>query len=333
MALTVCTYNIEWFDDHFTATNGLKGGEDSAKKFAAVTTVLDTIDADLIGIVEAPNTTTTTGQRSTVDALENFAASAGLRTSKAMIGFPSGGRQELALLYDPDKLTATHTPGGKKGSKSNPPFTEEFPYDTDEDRIKEIYKFYRPPLEAHIKAKQGSTEFHLMLVHPKSKGVFNSVDMLHWQRENQRNRRKLFAECTWIRRRVEEWLGKGRNVMVMGDVNDGPGMDAEEFQFARSAIEGIMGDLFEPDTILRNHIGRPKWGKYGWEPSSARFKDRITGSYVNVLIDHILCSSGIKTSGQDPHRVWNPFRLDAAKPIKSELLDASDHFPVTLRIA
>ncbi len=118
----------------------------------------------------------------------------------------------------------------------------------------------------------------------------------------------------------------------MGDINDGPGMDYYEAQFGRSAVEILMGDIFEPERILRNYCGRPKWGKYGWEPSSTRFKDRITGTNVNALIDHILISSGLNYTN-DSHKIWNPYHLDEAKPIKTSLFDASDHFPVSIEFA
>ncbi len=114
------------------------------------------------------------------------------------------------------------------------------------------------------------------------------MDIIHWERESIRNRLKLFAECEWIRRRVEEWLEDGSEVVVMGDFNDGPGMDYYELKYGRSAIEIVMGDIFEPDLILRSYMGRPKWTSKGWKPTSARFKDRMTEVYVNVVIDHIL---------------------------------------------
>ena len=99
------------------------------------------------------------------------------------------------------------------------------------------------------------------------------------------------------------------------------------FRCFPSALEIIMGDIFQPDRILRNLAGRARWEKFGWRPSSARFSDRITEDYVNVLIDHVLHSPGLKASG---HRIWNPFQLEEAKPFKSALLGASDHFPVSV---
>lgn len=331
MRIRLCSYNIENFNDLFTNSNTLKTDAKSRKREQAIRDVLQTVNADLIGVIEAPNTTSS-GSQSTIQCLENFAQWSQLRTTKALTGFHSRGRQELALLYDPNKFSVRHAPGGKTTSKKNPRFDGEFQYDTDDDRIKEIYQFYRPPLEAGVKIKGNNRTFYLILAHTKSKGIFDSVDIVHWERDNMRNRRKLYAECTWIRHRVNEWLDKNRQVVVMGDINDGPGMDSYEYQFARSAMEIIMGDLFQPQRILRNYAGRPKWGAHGWEPSSTRFKDRITEKYVNVLIDHILVSSDIKVSNNQPYKVWNPYQLDGAKPMKDQLLQASDHFPVTLDI-
>lgn len=326
------SYNIEWFDDHFEADNTLKTTADATKKFGAVAAVINSVAPDLIGITEGPNTTTTTGQRDTVAALENFANAFGLRQNKAMMGFPSGGRQEIAILYDPAVFTAVHAPGGTPSSNSNPPFSERFFIDSDGDGIKEVYRHYRPPLEAKLSRADGGADVWLMVVHAKSKGIFNAMDRVHFERTSERNRRKLFAECTSIRRRVDEWLGQDRPVVVMGDINDGPGFDYYEGRFGRSAVELIMGDLFNPDDVLRNRVGAPTYGRFGWEPSTARFTDNFTGDKVNALIDHVMASRHVAVPVGDAALVWNPYQLDAAKPHKTNLLNASDHFPITLDI-
>jgi len=156
--------------------------------------------------------------------------------------------------------------------------------------------------------------------------------MVHWERENIKNRKKLVAEGSWIRNRVDEWLGQGHGVIVVGDINDGPGMDFYESRFGKSAVEIIMGSIYEPDAILKNYIRMPKWGRYGWSPSSSNFRDKFTGSKVNVLIDHILVSRDINIV-DGSHRVWNPSQDDDARPLKKMLLESSDHFPVTIEIA
>jgi endonuclease/exonuclease/phosphatase family metal-dependent hydrolase len=331
MSVRICSYNIEWFNHLFNSDNSLKSGRQEQERLTAIKNVLSRIDADFVGIIEAPNTTANR-QQSTVKKLENFAQSSGLRIRKAVIGFISGGTQEIAALYDPDKLTVNHEPGGNTRLKRNPPFNGQFYFDTDDDRIKEVYKHYRPPLELRVKVNQSGKEFNVIIAHPKSKGIFNSMDMLHWERESKRVRLKLYAECEWIRRRVDEWLDEERHVVVMGDFNDGPGMDFYELKHGRSAIELVMGDIFQPDGILRNYAGKPKWTAYGWKPASARFKDRMTETYVNVLIDHIMVSSGVPVAGTSPHKIWNPYEDNEAKAFRSDLLKASDHFPVTLEL-
>jgi len=110
-------------------------------------------------------------------------------------------------------------------------------------------------------------------------------------------------------------------------------MDYYERRHMRSAIEILLGDVWEPELILKHVLPRPKLQKYGWVPSSSRFKDRLTGDEFNVLIDHILVSQLVPlTDGM----VWNPYlkQKDAAttaqvKGLKKSLLDASDHFPVS----
>ena len=143
-------YNIEWFDRLFDDGNAMKTDAKSRARLDAIAAVFAETDPDLVGITEAPNTTTTTDTRNTVAALESFAAAYGLRTRKAMTGYISAGEQEIALLWDPDLLRATHDPGGRRGTQSNPPFDAEFRVDSDGDDIDEVYRHYRPPLEARI---------------------------------------------------------------------------------------------------------------------------------------------------------------------------------------
>lgn len=330
--MRLMAYNIEWFTRAFNSDNTLKSDADSVKKLDAVAAVIDMIDPDLIGVTEAPNTTASSGGMDTVTALEGFAAVKGLRQSKTITGFTSQGEQEIALMFDPAVVTATHDPGGSTTSKTKPTFNRQFEIDSDGDDIKELYRHFRPPLEAKVTRADGGADFWVIVAHAKSKGIFDNTDRLNFDRISAKNRRKLFAECSSIRNRVEEYLDAGRPTVVMGDINDGPGFDFYEERFGRSAVEIIMGDPFEPDRILRNHVGRPKWGKFGWEPASARFTDTFTHDPVNVLIDHIMASREFTLAG-DGAKVWNPFELKFSQALKTTFRDASDHFPVTLDIA
>jgi len=339
MSIKICSYNIEWFDKFFDKDNHLKPFNSDSKedkkmkaRLDGLVTVFKKIDADIYGITEAPNTTTTTGHQSAIEKFKSFFEYADISGYDFAIGFPSAGRQEIVTVYKPEKLEVRHNAGGRPDSKSNPRFDGEFYFDTDDDRIKEVYKMYRPPLEVEVKIKGTDNEFELIVVHAKSKGIFSSMDMLNWDRENKRNRKKLFAECQWVRNRVEERLKENKNVIVMGDLNDGPGMDYYEFQFGKSAVEIIMGDIFEPEKVLRNYMGKPKWKNFGWSPSSTRFKDKMTGDPINAIIDHILMSKDVAYVA-DSHQVLNPYeQKDLDEDLKESLKKASDHFPIIAEI-
>lgn len=342
--MRICTWNLEWFDRLFEADNSFKTGTreiyvdrklqdiDFDEIREAIAAVIGLLDADAIMLIEAPGTTASSG-KSTVQCLKNFADHFDLRLTEAVLGYPSNGSQEIALWYDPEIIEAEHDPLEEAGDRMNGPFNEEFIIDSDLDGINEIYSHYRPPLEVKVTPKSGDDPFWMIGVHAKSKGIFSNNDLLNYRREVETNRRRLFAECGHIRKRVEKMLDEGRPTIVLGDINDGPGMDYAEMRFGRSAVELVMGSIFEPQRILASHIGEPQWKSYGFEPSSARFRDRFTGDYVNVLIDHILASGDIAVTADEPHRVWNPHQVDDLEEHKRLLTLASDHFPVTLDLA
>jgi len=341
MSFKVCSYNIEHFDDLFESDSQLKVDAESQSKLDAISEVLKKVNPDILGVVEAPDTTKS-GTKSTIKRLELFASTYNLPVKKAIMGYVSNYSQELALLYNPDLFKVKWIKSTPDPVKA-PPFDGTFTFDTDDDKITELYEFARPPLELEIEKKQDNKKYRLLLAHPKSKGIFKSVDILHWGRESIRSRKKLIAECTWIRRRIEEWLDAGEKVIVMGDINDGPGMDFYEVNYCRSAFEILMGSLFDPKRILNNYIGMPKWTSDGWKPASTRFKDRLTEYYVQVLIDHILLSPDIKIKNKS-HKIWNPYiytktadwnPFGGAKPTDAEkkmFSTASDHFPVSIEI-
>ena len=170
------------------------------------------------------------------------------------------------------------------------------------------------------------------MAHAKSKGIFQKVDLARFEQLSERNRRKLYAECYSIRERCDQWLKEDEHLKlaVVGDINDGFGLDYYEQRFSRSAVEILMGDVWEPERILRPVLPRPRLGKDGWNPSSSSFRDRLTGDTFNVLIDHILLSQATSFEGA---LLWNPHREDAperVKAIRKSLIEASDHFPISV---
>ena len=111
-----------------------------------------------------------------------------------------------------------------------------------------------------------------------------------------------------------------------------------EGTMGRSSAETIIGDLFDPQNLLRHLPGRPVWSRSdgAWIPSSTSFRDRITENRVRVLIDFILFSGGLQPDPNinPPYYVWNPYAQPVeTAAINAALRNASDHFPVPLDLA
>jgi predicted extracellular nuclease len=337
MKLNIAVYNMEWMMRLFNAQGNLKTDSASVARAQDLATVVAAIDPDILGVVEGPDTTVS-GSRLASAQLELWAAAHGLDSSyKAVHGFPSGGQQELCVMFKSSKVKVSHKP---TLASSKHPFNEAFEVDTNESLIKELYKHYRPPLEVSIKSAASNTEIARMIVaHAKSKGIFDRVDFGRFEQLSERNRRKLYAECASMRERCDQWLDDkpDRPVIVMGDINDGFGKDYYEQRFSRSAVEILLGDVWYPDKILQSVIGdKPRVGKYGWTPSTSRFTDTVTNDTLNVLIDHILVSHQVKV---EDVTIWNPYldhepasKDQAVTAIREALKEASDHYPVSARI-
>lgn len=333
LELKVAVYNMEWMANLFTKDGQLKIDGEAGERGALLAEVVKAINPDVHGVVEGPDTTVS-GSKTASDQLKAWAVHYGLDSSyRAAHGFPSGGRQELCVLFRSDKVFLKHSP---VRSKSQNPFNEPFLLDTTDLLIKEHYEHYRPPLEISVRPAAGGNELARMIIaHTKSKGIFDLVDMARFEQISERNRKKLYAECMSIRERCDQWLEEQPNmrIIIMGDINDGFGMDYYEMRFSRSAVEKLLGDVWNPERILRHVLPRPKLNKYGWVPSTGRYEDRLTGDRFNVLIDHILVSQNIRVKDAI---VWNPYikqdddeKTAQVKAIKDALLKASDHFPAS----
>lgn len=333
-------WNIEWMTRLFEADGSLRldGAEKEAQLSAVAASVVH-LDPALIGIVEGPSSPADNPNR-TATCLANFATHFQLSQTESLTGFGTRGSQELCLAWDPARIdSAVHAPRGTIDPDDdefevNPQFDRRVIDDVTGDRVGDVISFYRPPLEADVVTAAGHN-LTIVLCHNKSKGIFGAGDLVNWERESRRNRALLAGQARWIRRRVDDLLGDGRHVVVMGDFNDGVGEDQFELDHVRSSVEMIIGDVFTPQGILLHQPGRPVWNNSNaaWEPSSASFKDLLTEDWVRVLIDFILTSPGLPVT-PGSHRIWNPWTDEAGTaPITDALKAASDHHPIVIDLA
>jgi endonuclease/exonuclease/phosphatase family metal-dependent hydrolase len=335
--MRIATYNVEWFNALFDDKGALRedGGWSKrrdvtrAQQLQALGHVFAAIDADAVLVIEAPDDSR---HRSTVAALQAFAERFELRTDRAIIGFANHTQQEIALLYDPQVLSARHDP---QATQDAPCFDQTLAIDLDVDARADQVQFSKPPLELALETV-GGFQFRMIGAHLKSKAPHGAVGRDAVMRASIKNRRKQLAQAIWLRRRVEALLADGTSLMVMGDLNDGPGLDEYEDLFGRSSVEIVLGAqdhagadmcLYDPHAAgaLRN-----RWA----QPSTSRFYLPHEKRYLQALLDYVMISPALRPR-QPEWRIWHPFE-DAAcfgdVALREALLVASDHFPVVLDI-
>lgn len=339
--LRLATYNVEWFNALFDDHGRMLDDREPSTRYkitrgeqlAALAIVFTALDADGITIIEAPDTN---GKRSTTRALETFARAVGLRARKAIIGYPSETEQEIAFLYDPDRLTVRHDPKGSPanshGSQDAPRFDTTFRYDLDADNVSETIRFSKPPLELAVTTATG-TRLRLIGVHAKSKNPYGAIGREAQIRLSIENRRKQLAQCLWLRQRVNAHLAARDSLLVMGDFNDGPGIDEFEKLFGHSGIEIVLGTDPDPATRLTDpHATMALQSKVGITPTSARFYLAPQKRFFEALLDFIMVSPDLAAKAPD-WRIWHPFNdpeIMATPDLREALLQASDHFPVSI---
>ncbi|EEW25129.1 endonuclease/exonuclease/phosphatase family protein [Rhodobacter ferrooxidans] len=339
--LRIATYNVEWFNGLFDNHGHLlEDAEPSARyqvtrgeQLTAIAIVMTAMDADAVMVIEAPDTN---GKRSSVKALERFAAHYGLRTSRAVTGFPSETEQEITLLYDPARLTPRHDPMGEPPGHNpvtdEPRFDGVFRYDLDTDATPETIRFSKPPLELAVTLANGRA-LRLIGVHIKSKSPYGARGEAAITRLAIENRRKQLAQCVWLRRRVEGHLGAGESLIVLGDFNDGPGLDEYERLFGHSGIEVVLGHDADPALQLYDpHARMALTQRMGMAATTARFYLAPQKRYFEALLDFIMVSPDLVAAGPD-WRIWHPLNDPGCLKVpelREALLAASDHFPVTL---
>lgn len=341
--MRIATYNVEWFNNLFDdmgaliMDGGWSGRHDvtRAAQAEALGLVFTALDADAVMVIEAPDHN---GKRATVPALENFARAFDLRARRAVLGFANDTQQEIALLYDPDVMQVRHDPmgdeTGKKGAGGAPRFDGVFRIDLDVDATEDLVRFSKPPLELAIQTASGQA-LRLIGAHLKSKAPHGARGRDEVMRLSIQNRRKQLAQAIWLRRRVEEHLSRGEALIVLGDLNDGPGLDAYEDLFGRSSIEIVLGgEDTQGASLYDPHARQALRRRMGPSPTTARFFLGGKGRYLQALLDYIMVSSDLR-SREPVWRIWHPFddpECWKLPELRDALITASDHFPVTLDI-
>ena len=173
----------------------------------------------------------------------------------------------------------------------------------------------------------------LIGVHVKSKAPHGARNKDEATRISIENRRKQMAQCIWLRQRVDQHLAAGDSLIVLGDFNDGPGLDEYERLFGRSGVEVVLGEA-EDIRLCEPHARMALSSRTGARPVSARFWIKSEKRYFQALLDYVMLSPDLCARGP-VWRIWHPFddpQCYRIPELREALLTASDHFPVTVDV-
>ena len=292
--------------------------------------VIDELAPDVLVIVEGPN-----------------------RAGELQLFFDEdvAGQWQVQVQYSKgqsqNNCVAVRVDGGKF---DDPPFKffdtnnieafDPFFVDTDDDEINEQHKFERRPLYVEVRPKEGRN-FRVLGLHLKSKGIFKSYEWSKWWSMADANRRKILAQATQLRLGfLDPYLtvDETRHIplIVCGDINDGPGLDASEKRLFGSAVERLMGTVWRPELCLHNALYdtlKPaQQANLDFSHiTTTSFRDPIfNDTWHRVWIDHVLYTDNLDwrwVSGGAVHSI-----MQDGNPIWETYPHASDHFPISVLV-
>jgi endonuclease/exonuclease/phosphatase family metal-dependent hydrolase len=332
-------WNMEWMNDLFTSNTSAPAyrpdSEKTQHKPSAtvlqrrkdLSGVINEIAPDIVVVVEGPNRSA---------ELQLFFDSDVAGKWKCDTQYSKGQAQNIGVATRTD-LLKFNDPPYKQFDTNNPEFEKtfgEFRVDTDDDEVDEVYHFERRPLYVEINPKEGKS-FRVVGLHLKSKGIFQAYEWSKWWSMADANRRKILAQASQIRLNFLDpffTLDATKNIplIVCGDINDGPGMDASEKRFFGSGVERLMGTIWKPNLCLGNAL-------FDSLPLRDRerlnFEKIVTTNYDDPIfnnvshrewIDHVLYSTNV------PGAWVNAAFVESA--IARKYRHASDHYPVSVLV-
>lgn len=301
--MKIMNWNIEWMNDWFTpisagppgwrTDNPARGITDVGSLAERVARVIAAAAPDVLTVQEGP---------SRAGEMQLF-VDEHLGGAFDVLG-PSGrGTQRLyVLVRKGGPVTAARRVWPEPGRID---YAQSWPVDIVGDLVVESYEFTREPLEVELTI--GGRQVLLVNLHSKSKYIHggralwdNEATRPQFIAQAVRNRRRIAAELMRVRMALDKRMQADpeARVIVVGDLNDGPGVDFFEDRYLiHNVVAVVSGNPFNPRRMLRHAFIDRELKERNF---TARFDDFI--DEINdrpLLLDHILLA---------PSVYWGPFR-------------------------
>lgn len=329
-------WNIEWMNNWFVpisegapawrAINPAVTVEGAPSAAARAAQVINVLSADVVAIQEGPSRE---GEMRLF--IDDFLAGdweiigpSGSGAQKLYLLIRQGGRIEDAQRIWPDKGPLD--------------LSLPWPVDVTGDLIVEGYQFTREPLAAELTV--AGRRMSVVNLHSKSKYIHggrrlwdNEATRPQFIAQAVRNRRRIAAELM----RVRQWLDAAleadpeERIAVLGDLNDGPGVDFfEEHYLINNVVAIVSGNPFNPRRMLRHAFIDRELKERNF---TARFDDFIDN--INdrpLLLDHILLSPSLYWGGLRNARIEHEAFEAAVGSGRSRDDRPSDHRPQSVTL-
>ncbi len=339
--MKVTTFNIEWMNDFFYPNEArLKNShkqsmysgpaiKDVAVLCSRIQGTIREIDPDILGVVEGPKLPSQMEKfvqeylkDQSGNAIYDVVASPSERNQRQYLLVKNGASTAVGTLYDEDRYVNM--------TKS----WKFYPWGACKPEEEKQHSFNRKPLVAELEFE--GHKLRIILVHIKSKHIgLNRADK-DYVKESILARQKITSEIKKVRDYLDDVLTEEmtRSIVVMGDMNDGPGRDRFEAEFMlQNLADVIQGTLLRPDLNVYHVLENLQTDAFSLEFEEDGMKRR-------ELIDHILMAPGMftgmaeltykKGSGRVEHEAWQNHLGGDPDHVRDDR--PSDHRPVSCEI-
>jgi len=301
--VTICSFNVEWMNDWFTADAEPvvafkpafeRDGHTSntAQTASRTAGLIRAVDADILAVEEGPSRPAELSL-----FIQDYLSDNGQPLYEFFLS-DSGAQQRVGLLYKPGSVDSAQL--APHSDITN--LIDAWQADVDGDAVLDEYEFTRTPLVVDLTV--GGRELQIIVMHTKSNFI-NKGESL-WKNEATRqqyvvaalkNRRRISTEGMRVRTYLDARLAQDATsrIVVLGDLNDGPGLDYfEELYLSHNVTDIMIGSAFQPEwTFTHAQHDVPEQDRY-----TAVFDDFVTEEKSkHVLLDHILLSPGLRHGG------------------------------------
>jgi endonuclease/exonuclease/phosphatase family metal-dependent hydrolase len=341
--VTICALNVEWMSDWFTAdadpvvafrqTFTRHGHTSNTAATAARTAgLIRALDADVLAIEEGPSRAAELGL-----FIQDYLSDNGQPLYQFFLS-DSGAQQRVGLLLKPGSVDSAQLAPHPEISGLIDPWRA----DVDGDAVLDEYAFTRTPLVVDLTF--GGRALRVIVMHSKSNFINQGQQLWDDPITRQqyvvsalKNRRRISTEGMRVRTFLDATLtgDPQANVIVLGDLNDGPGLDYfEELYLSHNVTDIMVGSAFQQEWIFAH----AQHDVTAAERYTAVFDDFVTGEQnKHVLLDHILLSPGLNRrglkkvakSGRVRHAEYDAQVINSGQNREDR---PSDHRPVSVEL-